>query len=128
MAFNKKKKAVILAPDGTPIDEKGNPLPPPVPGSGASLPRRPKELAQARDDLGGLLAQRHPGCFFNVASGYGLEEDKKSSAWRLYVFSDDVDVVKTVPCAFGGFSVSVRGVPVALSGPAWGRRNKDLKP
>ncbi len=128
MAFNKKKKIVNLAPDGTPLDENGVPLPPPVPGSGASLPKRPKELAKARDDLSAVISQRHPGSFFNVASGYGLgDEDRKTSAWRLYVFTNDVEVIKNIPRNFGEFSVLTRDIPIALSAPAWGRRNKDLK-
>lgn len=88
------------------------PIVPPVPGSGASLPPRPKGLNEAAAKLSTELG-------IGVASGYGFGDDPKNRepAWRLFAFS--LDKAVPVPAEYAGFPVSRREVPVAS--PAWGK-------
>lgn len=88
------------------------PVVPPVPGSGASLPPRPKELNDAAVALAKELG-------IAVAAGYGFGDDgsKKDASWRLFAFSLDTGVA--VPATYKGFPVSRRAVPVVS--PAWGK-------
>lgn len=92
------------------------PVVPPVPGSGASLPPRPPELAKARDALFAEL-----GSATHVATGFATDDGKgwDTAAWRLFVFTDDKGL--TLPKEFMGFKVNVRPVP-AVSLPPSGRR------
>ena len=91
---------------------EGAPVAPPVPGSGASLPPRPKGLNAAAESLGRELGVA-------VAAGFGFGNDPKdrSQAWRLFCFSTDPKV--PVPADFQGFPVSRREVPTIS--PAWGK-------
>ena len=88
------------------------PVIPPVPGSGASLPPRPKNLNEAAEKLSAELGVA-------VASGYGFGDDPKdrSQAWRLFAFSLDKGIA--VPAEYQGFPVSRRAMPTIS--PAWGK-------
>ncbi len=88
------------------------PIVPPVPGSGASLPPRPKGLNDAAAALSKKLGVA-------VASGYGFGDDLKDRVptWRLFAFSLDKGVA--VPATFQGFPVSRREIPIIS--PAWGK-------
>lgn len=87
------------------------PVIPPVPGSGASLPPRPKNLNDAAEKLAKELG-------VSVAAGYGFgDKDKKDPAWRLFAFS--LDAAVKVPTEFDGFPVSRRAMPTIS--PAWGK-------
>lgn len=95
-----------------PTKKIDDPSSPPVPGSGASLPPRPKQLNEAAARLSGELG-------IAVAPGYGFGDDPKdrSQGWRLFALSLDENVC--VPAAFQGFSVARRAAVVVP--PAWGK-------
>lgn len=97
------------------------PVVPPQPGSGASLPPRPKELNEAAAALSKELG-------ISVAAGHGFGDEPKNprvpreGTWRLFAFTNDEAAV--IPKEYRGFPVSRRSIPVAQSGPAWGKMAK----
>ena len=108
-----------------PIDPNA-PIVPPVPGSGASLPPRPKHIDQAREELATKL-----GC--PVATGHGYDTasppppgkytgraQPREGSWRLFVLSDDPEL--QIPAKFQDLPVSRRSPP--KSQPAWGKAAK----
>lgn len=95
------------------------PVVPPVPGSGAALPPRPKDLNAAAEQLGARLG-------IHVATGFGRASlptgtvpagVADDATWRLFAFCVDPGVA--VPDAFMGFPVSRREAPTVS--PAWGK-------
>ncbi len=96
--FTPKKKAPKLDADGNEL--------PPVPGSAAALPKRPKDLEEAR-----LALVLELGGSTNVASGFGLVGPPPGGAWGLFVFTNNPGL--KVPNEFRGFPVARRSIPEA---------------
>lgn len=101
--------------------KKPDPNAVPVPGSGASIPERPKDLMKAQ----GLLQEHLLGREAHVAQGYGFGDDPKDrdSTWRLYVFTDLDAKQLPLPAEVMGFPVARRrGVSPAGPRPTFSRK------
>ena len=100
--------------------KKPDPNAVPVPGSGASIPQRPKELVKAQGELQELLLGREA----HVAVGYGFGDDPKNreSEWRLYVFTDLDAKDLPLPAHVLNFPVARRSKPKPSKKPTskWG--------
>lgn len=105
-----------------PVDPNA-PVVPPVPGSGASYPPRPKNLNEAREKLAEKLG-------VPVASGHGYDtatppppnrysgrHEPREGTWRLFVLSNDPEL--KIPTEFMGHPVSRRAPPVSTA--PWGK-------
>lgn len=112
-------------------DQNAVPSAPPVPGSAASIPRRPKnpDIDESAKKLAASL--KGDDNLVSLCPGYGLGENVEDGAkgqkdrdpkWRIYAFLTDVKARGNVPAEYDSFPVTLRKAPVALKEAAWGRR------
>ena len=115
MAF--RKKVVVFDPNAPPP-------PPPVPGSAASIPKRPQLIDAAVLKLRDIHSKNTN--VTAISAGYGLD-DNGDSDWRIFIFLDDIKLKSDFDFSFDGFPFAFRNSPVALKGPSWGRRDKKIR-
>lgn len=112
-------------------DQNAVPCAPPVPGSAASIPRRPKDpdIDESARKLGAAL--KGDANLVSLCPGYGLGENVEGGAkeqkdrepkWRIYAFLTNIKDRGAVPTEYDSFPVTLRKAPVALNDAPWGRK------